>query len=97
MDDHDVVSFDRKVTEARQAAGLTPEEVAGRAGMHPDHYRRIENGRLDPRLSSVVRITRALGIRLAEFIDDVDVVAPYRQSTRAPAPPEDGDWWPDVE
>ncbi len=50
------------IRKEREALGLTPEEVADRAGVEASAYARLEAGNLfNPALSSLFRIARVLG------------------------------------
>lgn len=61
----DVVSLMRFVAairREREAQGLTSEAVAGRVGIDASEYARLESGNvLNPTLSTLFRIARALG------------------------------------
>lgn len=43
---------------------MAQHELAARTGMRQAHISRIENGLVDPKLSSVVNLARALGFEL---------------------------------
>ena len=64
--------FVAAIQKERAALGLTPEEVAKRAGIEASTYTRLEAGNLiNPTLSSLFRIARALGKSLnVELVDD---------------------------
>ncbi|MBI4702179.1 MAG: helix-turn-helix transcriptional regulator [Deltaproteobacteria bacterium] len=49
------------VHRARQAAGLTLEEAADRAGMHWRHWQKIEAGEVNATLRTLARLAGALG------------------------------------
>ncbi len=49
---------------ARKAAGLTQDQLAGRAGLTRMTVSKTESGVVDPKLSSVVEMARALGMEL---------------------------------
>jgi transcriptional regulator with XRE-family HTH domain len=53
------------IREARQAAGLTQAELAGRAGMTQSVVARIERSRVNPTITTVDRLLRATGHTLA--------------------------------
>lgn len=55
--------------DARKRLGLTQEEVAERSGVHPTEVSRIEAGKRDPRISTVLRLARALEVRPGELLD----------------------------
>ena len=50
-----------ELQKARVRAGLSQRELASRLGMTQAHISRIESGLVDPRLSTVVEIARAVG------------------------------------
>jgi len=54
--------------EARKRAGLTQEEVAGRSGVHPTEVSRIEGGKRDPKVSTLIRLAHALGVPPGELL-----------------------------
>lgn len=47
---------------ARRAAGLRQDELAARAGVSRMTVQKLEAGRIDPRLSTVAVVLRALGL-----------------------------------
>lgn len=52
----------------RRREGMTQEEVAHRAGVHPTWVSRVESGRFDPRWSTVRRIAEAMGVTMTELV-----------------------------
>ncbi|MEU5716543.1 helix-turn-helix transcriptional regulator [Streptomyces sp. NPDC020403] len=56
------------IRTARQAAGLTQEQVALRIGMDRATYNRIEQGHSSPLLDSLILIADALGVPLATLV-----------------------------
>lgn len=61
----------RNIKAARQAADLTQEELADRAGMHTMEISRYERGVRDLRLTTAVRIARALEMPAADLLRDL--------------------------
>lgn len=63
-----------RIKAAREAAGLTVEQAAGRAEMATQNWHRLERdsdtGRADPRISTVRRVAQALGVTLDELVSD---------------------------
>ena len=55
--------------DARKRLGLTQEDVAERSGVHPTEVSRIEAGKRDPRISTLLRLARALEVRPGELLD----------------------------
>lgn len=47
----------------RLRAGLSQEELADAAGLHPTEVSRLERGVREPRLGTIVRMARALGVK----------------------------------
>ena len=50
--------------ERRRYLGLTQAEVAKQAGLSQTHYSRIEQGKIDTRLTTLQDVTRALSAEL---------------------------------
>lgn len=57
--------------EAREAAKLTQMALAHRAGMDMAEISRLESGRRDPRLSTIVRLAAALDVTVERLVDRV--------------------------
>lgn len=53
------------IRELRKRQGLSQVVLAGRIGMPQSHLQKIEVGRTDPRVSSLVALLQALGYDLA--------------------------------
>ncbi|HZD66196.1 MAG TPA: helix-turn-helix transcriptional regulator [Acidimicrobiales bacterium] len=54
----------------RQAAELSQEKLAARADLSAATIRRIELDQLDPNLATLRAIARALGVGLAELVEE---------------------------
>lgn len=61
--------FAVNVRRARERAGLTQEKLAWAAGLHQTEIGRIEAGRRNPGLDTIIKIARGLGIPAAELFD----------------------------
>src|SRR5690348_4111793 len=60
-----LMRFVASIRSAREAQGLTAEAIAERAGMEASAYARLESGNvLNPTLSTLFRVARALGKNL---------------------------------
>ena len=55
--------------EARERLGLTQEQVAERSGVHATEVSRIEGGKRDPKVSTVIRLAGALEVRPGQLLD----------------------------
>ncbi|MDR2587509.1 MAG: cupin domain-containing protein [Coriobacteriales bacterium] len=82
----------RKITELREALLLSPEDLAQRCGADVETIKGIEAGDIVPSLTPLIKITRALGVRLGTLLDDDENLGPvlvrstdYTQSTRLKA------------
>jgi transcriptional regulator with XRE-family HTH domain len=53
---------------ARERAGLTQEALGHRANFHPTEVNRIERGRRNPGLLTIVKLANALGISAADLL-----------------------------
>ena len=65
-----------KVRSIRESRSMTGEQLAERADLAPELVAQIESGALIPSLSPLIRIARALGVRLGTFLDDEEHVGP---------------------
>jgi len=63
-----VVQLGRRLRDARLDRGWTVDKAAQRYGVEPAHVRRVETGRTNPSLATLVDIARALGIELADLL-----------------------------
>lgn len=55
--------------QARERLGLTQEQVAQRSGVHATEVSRIEGGKRDPQVSTVLRLAKALEIEPGRLLD----------------------------
>ncbi len=62
------------IKRIREAKNLTQKEVISAIGMGAAMYSRIESGKTEPSLTSLEKIARALGIRLAELFEADDAL-----------------------
>ncbi|HET6486183.1 MAG TPA: XRE family transcriptional regulator [Spirochaetia bacterium] len=65
-----------KIRSTREARSMTPEQLAERADLTVELVQNIESGALIPSLTPLIRIARALGARLATFLDDHEQTGP---------------------
>lgn len=65
-----------KVKTMRESRNLSLEELAERANLKVDGIEKIENGELIPGLTPLLKIARALGVRLGTFLDDQQEIGP---------------------
>jgi transcriptional regulator with XRE-family HTH domain len=60
----------------RESKNLSIEEVAERSGLSVEQINSIENDVNLPSLGPLIKIARALGVRLGTFLDDNDALGP---------------------
>lgn len=67
-----LIAFGRTVRKARRDLELSQEALADRAGLSSKHVGEIERANKDPRLTTVLKIASALGLRSGDLFDSVD-------------------------
>ncbi|MHB8664207.1 MAG: helix-turn-helix domain-containing protein [Acidimicrobiales bacterium] len=76
--------FGARVRERRTQLGLTQEEMAELAGMHPTYISLVERGLRNPALDNICRIAAALAMNAGDLMWDLDKVkgrrGPHRRS-----------------
>lgn len=68
----ELVAFGRTVRKARRDRDLSQEALADEAGLSAKHIGEIERANKDPRLTTVLKIARALELRSGELFSDFD-------------------------
>lgn len=61
--------FGDRAKAARDAAGLSQQAVADRAGLHVSYYGQIERGARNVALHNILRVAAALEVRPGELLD----------------------------
>ena len=74
MNNHSVVGA--KIKGLRETKNLSVEEIAERSGLTVEQINSIENDVNLPSLGPLIKIARALGVRLGTFMDDNDALGP---------------------
>lgn len=67
-----VAAFADALREARQAAGLTQEDLADRAGVSVRFISFLETGKRQPSLSALAAVSSGLGIPMSALIFSVE-------------------------
>ena len=60
--------FGARIRTLRLTAGLPAKGVAAAAGLAPSNYARLEASRHQPRIETLVRVAKALGVPLADLV-----------------------------
>ena len=65
-----------KIKGIRESKNLSVEEIAESSGLSVEQINSIENDQNLPSLGPLIKIARALGVRLGTFMDDNDALGP---------------------
>jgi len=65
-----------KITTLRESLGLSVSELAERCDCNSSVIEQLEAGQITPSLAPLIKITRALGVRLGTLLDDDSQVGP---------------------
>ncbi len=65
-----------KIKSMRESQHLSIEELSERSGLSAEQIANIENDEFLPSLGPLIKIARALGVRLGTFLDDNDELGP---------------------
>jgi len=58
-----------RIRKLRAEQGLTQEQLARKANVSLGYLARLETGHHDPKLSTLLRIARALGVSVTELLE----------------------------
>ncbi len=81
--------FGSRLTELREKAGLTPEQLAQRVGMTLGAISLLERGDRSPAWATLVALATALGVGVEVFAEEMAEDARPRRG-RSRRPPEKG-------
>ena len=65
-----------KLTTLRESLGLSVEDLAERSGCDTSTIEALESGAVAPSLTPLIKLTRALGVRLGTLLDDETELGP---------------------
>ena len=65
-----------KLTTLRESLGLSVSELAERSSCDASTIERLESGEVAPSLTPLIKLTRALGVRLGTLLDDETELGP---------------------
>lgn len=66
----------KKVTQIRESQNVDLDELATKTDLDINQLKKIENGEVLPSLAPLIKIARALGVRLGTFLDDSSNLGP---------------------
>jgi transcriptional regulator with XRE-family HTH domain len=64
--------FGDNVRRLRQAAGMSQERLGFASDLHPTEISRLERAVREPRLGTIVRVARALGVPASELLEGIE-------------------------
>ena len=65
-----------KIQQIREFQKISREDLSGRCGLDVEQIRKIEEEKVVPSLAPLIKIARALGVRLGTFLDDIEHMGP---------------------
>jgi transcriptional regulator with XRE-family HTH domain len=63
--------FGRKLRALRLEAGMTQEDLAHAAKLHPSEISRVERAHRDPRLTTIIRLAAGLDVPPASLLEPI--------------------------
>ena len=64
----EAVAFGKRIRDLRRKPGLTQACLAGKAELHVVQLSHIERGANEPKLTTILRLARALGVSVGELL-----------------------------
>lgn len=71
--DSDLALLGRGVRRCRERAGVSQEELAGRAGLHRNYVGLVERGERNPSAKALIALARALDVPPAQLWSEFDL------------------------
>jgi transcriptional regulator with XRE-family HTH domain len=65
---HHRKAFGEAIRTLRKKAGLTQEKLAERADLHHNFIGEVERGNMECSLTSMIKIAKALGVRVRDLV-----------------------------
>lgn len=67
-----VVAFGERVRQVRAEVGLTQEQLAEAAGLHPTFVANVERGYRVPTVPTMLKLAQGLGVEPSRLVDGLD-------------------------
>lgn len=64
----EIKQIGKNIARIRNRKGMTQLDVAAASGMEVNSLGRIENGRTNPTVKTLVKIAKALGVKLTDLV-----------------------------
>ena len=65
------VAFGQRLRELRAERGVSQDDLADKTDVHPTAIGRLERGKREPRLSTILRLARGLDVDPGELLNDL--------------------------
>jgi transcriptional regulator with XRE-family HTH domain len=66
------MTFGQRLRDLRAEHGVSQDVLAERTGIHPTAIGRFERGDREPRLSSILRLARGLGVEAGKLVNGLE-------------------------
>ena len=70
------VAFGQRLRELRAEHGISQDQLACKTGVHSTAIGRLERGAREPRLTTIQRLARGIGVRPGALLDEREAVMP---------------------
>lgn len=64
-------AFGQRLKALRAAHGISQDGLADATDVHPTAIGRLERGKREPRLTTILKLARGLGVKPGELLDDL--------------------------
>lgn len=68
----ETAAFGQRLRELRTARGVSQDGLAEKTGIHSTAIGRLERGDREPKLRTILRVARGLGVKPGQLLDDLD-------------------------
>ena len=70
------ISIGEKIRQFRELRSISREDLAMNSNLDVEQLRKIEEEDIVPSLGPLIRVARALGVRIGTFLDDTGQLGP---------------------
>ena len=68
--DQELARISQRIREARDAAGLTLQELAARSGVATSTIQKVETEQMIPSVAVIIKIARGLGMHVSQLVQE---------------------------
>ena len=76
MEEKPICPFGEVLVKARKARGITQYRLAQMVDRDPRYINQLEHNKWEPKVSTVIRLARALEMDAGELVNDLDKLMP---------------------